>query len=66
MPALAQLATMVIDCADPGPLAEFYRVVTGWEVTYRDGDCVPLDTGTPLGSVSSASRATGRRSGRAR
>ncbi|MCP2246424.1 VOC family protein [Lentzea aerocolonigenes] len=33
MPALAQLTTIVLDCADPGPLAEFYRAVTGWEVT---------------------------------
>ncbi|MFD2768604.1 VOC family protein [Micromonospora eburnea] len=42
MPALAELATIVIDCAEPGPLAAFYRTVTGWEVTYSDADCVYL------------------------
>ncbi|GLY68401.1 VOC family protein [Amycolatopsis taiwanensis] len=50
MSALAQPATVVIDCAAPGPLAEFYRTVTGWEVTYRDVDCVHLgDGGVQLG-----------------
>ena len=42
MPALAQLATVALDCADPGPLAEFYRAVTGWEITDSDADCVYL------------------------
>ncbi|MGW6936489.1 VOC family protein [Lentzea sp. NPDC054927] len=42
MPALAQLTTIVLDCADPGPLAEFYRAVTGWEVTSSDEDSVYL------------------------
>lgn len=45
MPALAQLATIVIDCADPGPLAEFYRAITGWEVTFSNADCVCLGEG---------------------
>lgn len=45
MPALAQLATIVIDCADPGPLAEFYRAITGWEVTFSNADCVYLGEG---------------------
>jgi hypothetical protein len=42
MPALAQLTTILLDCADPGPLAEFYRAVTGWEVTCSDADSVYL------------------------
>ena len=42
MPALAQLTTIVLDCADPGPLAEFYRAVTGWKVTSSDDDSVYL------------------------
>ncbi|GGU74528.1 VOC family protein [Lentzea flava] len=45
MPALAQLTTIVLDCADPGPLAEFYRAVTGWEETFSDPDCVYLGGG---------------------
>jgi predicted enzyme related to lactoylglutathione lyase len=48
MPALARLATVVIDCTAPDQLAEFYRTVTGWEVTYRDGDCVHLGDGGPI------------------
>ena len=45
MPALAELTTIVIDCADPGSLAEFYRAVTAWEVIYRDEECVQLGGG---------------------
>lgn len=42
---LAQLTTIVLDCADPAPLAEFYRAVTGWEVTCSDEDSVYLGNG---------------------
>ena len=42
MPALAQLSTVVLDCADPGELAAFYRAVTGWEVTDEAADYVYL------------------------
>lgn len=45
MPALAQLATIVIDCVDPGPLAEFYREITDREVSISDADCVYLGEG---------------------
>ncbi len=48
MPALAQLTTVVIDCADPGRLAEFYRTVTGWDVTDSDADFVYLSDGGPI------------------
>ncbi|MET9631699.1 VOC family protein [Lentzea sp. NPDC006480] len=34
----AQLTTIVLDCADPGQLAEFYKAVTGWEVTSSGDD----------------------------
>ena len=42
---MAKLTTIVLDCADPAPLAEFYREVTGWEVTFSDADCVYLGDG---------------------
>src|SRR5215207_9958621 len=48
MPALAQFTTIVLDCADPGPISDFYREVTGWEVTYGDDDCVQLGNGGPI------------------
>jgi len=52
MPALAQLAAVVLDCADPGPLAEFYREITGWPVTSRDSDSVYLgENGVQLAFV---------------
>jgi catechol-2,3-dioxygenase len=52
MPALARLTTIVLDCADPGPLAEFYRAVTGWEVTSSDEDSVYLgENGVQLALV---------------
>ena len=46
MPALAKITTIVLDCANPGPLAEFYRSVTGWKTTYQDDDCVQLANGS--------------------
>ena len=45
MPALATITTVVLDCADPDSLSEFYRAATGWEVTYRDDDTVQLGNG---------------------
>lgn len=52
MPALAQLTTIILDCADPGPLAEFYRAVTGWKVTSSDDDSVYLgENGVQLAFV---------------
>ena len=45
MTALAQLTTIVLDCADPVPLAEFYRAVTGWEVTDSGDGYVYLGDG---------------------
>ncbi|MET7708263.1 VOC family protein [Micromonospora sp. NPDC005413] len=48
MPALAEFTTIVLDCADPDQLTDFYRKVTGWEVTYRDEHCVHLGNGGPI------------------
>jgi predicted enzyme related to lactoylglutathione lyase len=49
MPALAQLASVVIDCAEPAKLAAFYRSVTGWEVSSSDADTAYLDGPVQLG-----------------
>jgi hypothetical protein len=46
MSELAQLTTVILDCAEPAALAEFYQAVTGWEVTYSDADCVYLGGGS--------------------
>ncbi|MCX4747992.1 VOC family protein [Kitasatospora sp. NBC_01287] len=50
MPALEQLSTVVIDCADPAALAAFYQKATGWEITYSDQDFASLGAGdgTPV------------------
>jgi predicted enzyme related to lactoylglutathione lyase len=32
------LATVILDCADPGALAEFYSTATGWPITGSDAD----------------------------
>ncbi|MFI7004970.1 VOC family protein [Streptomyces sp. NPDC050145] len=45
MPVLEQLATVVVDCADPVALAAFYQGATGWEVTYSDKDFASLGAG---------------------
>jgi predicted enzyme related to lactoylglutathione lyase len=42
MSALAETATVVVDSADPPALAEFYRKMTGLDVTSRDEDFVSL------------------------
>lgn len=52
MPALAKLTTILLDCADPVALAEFYRALTGWKVTSSDPDWVYLgDEGVQLAFV---------------
>ena len=43
-----KLATVILDSADPGKLAEFYRSATGWDVTYNDDDFVFLGDGGPV------------------
>ncbi|MGW6917598.1 VOC family protein [Kitasatospora sp. NPDC054939] len=48
MPALAEFTAVVIDCADPATLAEFYRKATGWEITYSDEDFAYLGNGGPV------------------
>jgi hypothetical protein len=48
MQALAQLTTVVIDCADPGKLAEFYSAATGWKVTSNAADSAYLSDGGPI------------------
>jgi len=45
------LATVVLDCPDAHVLAEFYRQVLGWEVTFTEPDWVLMrhpDGGTGL------------------
>ena len=41
----AEFTTVVLDCRDPGPLADFYRALTGWEVTYSDAEYARLGNG---------------------
>lgn len=47
MPAPAKFSTVVIDCAEPTALADFYRKVTGWEITYSDPDFATIGDGGP-------------------
>ncbi|MEU0881309.1 VOC family protein [Lentzea sp. NPDC005914] len=48
--AIGELYDVVIDCPDPGALAEFYRQVVGGEITDSDSDWTTLST--PRGRVS--------------
>jgi predicted enzyme related to lactoylglutathione lyase len=45
---MATVTTVVLDCADPGSLAEFYRGLTGGEITYSDPDFATLGIGGPV------------------
>jgi predicted enzyme related to lactoylglutathione lyase len=38
MPTTATLTAVVLDCAEPAKLAEFYATATGWAVSYTDDD----------------------------
>jgi predicted enzyme related to lactoylglutathione lyase len=38
----ATLSAVVIDCTEPAALAEFYRKVTGWDITSSDADAAYL------------------------
>jgi predicted enzyme related to lactoylglutathione lyase len=44
----ATLSAIVLDCADPVALAEFYRTATGWAVTASDEDWASLSDGGPI------------------
>ncbi|WP_026413599.1 VOC family protein [Actinomadura oligospora] len=46
MSVLTKVGTVVLDCADPAALAEFYRKATGWEVTYSDDDVIYIGDGS--------------------
>ncbi|HTS98029.1 MAG TPA: VOC family protein [Streptosporangiaceae bacterium] len=45
MSATANLRAVVIDCADPAALAEFYRKLTGLDISYSDDTYVDLGGG---------------------
>lgn len=42
MAAHAELTAIILDCAAPKALAEFYQKATGWEITYSDDDSAYL------------------------
>ena len=48
MAPVARLTAVVLDCADPHKLAEFYGELTGWRVEYGEPEWVTLNTGTGL------------------
>lgn len=41
----SRLSAVVIDCADPVTLAEFYRIATGWQIIHADADSARLSNG---------------------
>jgi catechol 2,3-dioxygenase-like lactoylglutathione lyase family enzyme len=48
MPPLAQLSTVVVDCAEPVPLARFYAAVTGWRILHSAADFAQLGGHGPV------------------
>jgi len=42
MPGIARMHSVVLDCADPMALAEFYRALVGGEITQTEPDWVDL------------------------
>lgn len=45
--AIGQLRTVVVDCLDPAPLAEFWRAVLGVEIAFTDDDWISLCSAGP-------------------
>jgi predicted enzyme related to lactoylglutathione lyase len=45
MTAVATLAMLNLDCADPRALAEFYHGVLGWEITHSEADYAMIGDG---------------------
>ncbi|GAA3127679.1 VOC family protein [Streptosporangium carneum] len=45
--AIARMRSVVLDCADPRALADFYSAVLGWEVTSVEDDWVVVTDGRP-------------------
>ncbi|MEU1734346.1 VOC family protein [Streptosporangium sp. NPDC020145] len=45
MTALAGPTAIIIDCADPRALAEFYGKATSWRITYSDDETAYLGDG---------------------
>lgn len=44
-PAVASLAMVSLDSADPGALADFYSAVLGWPVVHRQAEYAMLSSG---------------------
>jgi catechol-2,3-dioxygenase len=42
---IARMRAVVLDCPDPGALADFYRQLVGGEITYADDEWVNLRDG---------------------
>ncbi|HEY2577785.1 MAG TPA: VOC family protein [Streptosporangiaceae bacterium] len=50
VPSIGNLVAVTIDCSDPAHLAEFYKNLLGWEITYSDENAVYLSgSGMRLG-----------------
>jgi len=50
MTAIASLAMISLDCADPGELAAFYHQVLGWEIVHSEQDYAMISDGAlPVG-----------------
>lgn len=45
MTAIASLAMINLDCADPRALAEFYHGVFGWEITHSEDEYAMVSDG---------------------
>lgn len=48
---IGRLHHVVIDCPDPGALAEFYAELTGMSVTYRSEDWVVIAYADPASGI---------------
>lgn len=46
MTVAIRLGAVAVDCADPGPLAEFYAAFAGWEIAFRNESFAAVGAGS--------------------
>jgi catechol 2,3-dioxygenase-like lactoylglutathione lyase family enzyme len=51
MPVIGRVHHVVLDCADPASLAEFYAELLGQPVTYRSSDWVVVSAGDHISGL---------------
>ena len=61
MDGIGEFSGVALECPDPGALAAFYRLLTGWEIVYESPDWYSVGAGPDTGFHLSFQRSAGYR-----